>query len=212
MSRQMAGFLLAVLLAAFTGVPAIESAAQTGEADLMRPQRHFELRNPANLTATESLMIYGDIGGTMASGYAVSQDPIAAGFRKWRRLNASPYKSATHGNRYVNNFANGLAAQSYAALAAGSRLPAGAVLAKDSFTVTADGAVYAGALFVMEKRAAGASPATGDWRYAMIMPDGSYLGDSTGDNAEGVAFCHDCHRMEPETDFLFGIPEKYRMR
>jgi hypothetical protein len=90
-------------------------------------------------------------------------------------------------------------------------MPEGAALAKDSFTVTADTAVFAGALFIMEKLAGGASPATGDWRYAMVMPDGSYFGDTTGDNAEAVGFCHDCHQAKAEADFLFFVPRKHRV-
>ncbi len=49
-------------------------------------------------------------------------------------------------------------------------------------------------------------------RYVMIMPDGSYFGDSTGDGAERVGFCDGCHRTVADDDYLFFIPAKYRKR
>lgn len=202
--RKVIGAVLAGAIGLWT---ASGPSAADGEAPL-RPRRHFDLQRPASLTAAEAVTIYDGIAAEMAAGYAVSQDPAALRFRQWKRFNTAPFKSATHGNRYINNYANGIAAPHYEAA---ERMPAGSVLAKDSFTVTAGGAVFAGALFVMEKLSEGTRPETGDWRYVMIMPDGSYFGDGEGDNADAVAFCHDCHITEEATDFLFFIPEKYRM-
>jgi len=78
--------------------------------------------------------------------------------------------------------------------------------------VTQDNGLYAGALFVMVKLAPGTSPDTGDWRYQMIMPDGSFLGDSRGAGADKVAFCHGCHKAVKNNDYLFYIPDGYRRR
>ena len=70
--------------------------------------------------------------------------------------------------------------------------------------------MFPGALFVMEKLAGGASPQNADWRYVMIMPDGSLFGDSMGDGASEMTFCHECHKIEANRDYLYFVPQKYR--
>ena len=43
-------------------------------------------------------------------------------------------------------------------------------------------------------------------------PDGSLLGDSTGDNADKVDFCDECHSAVADNDRLFYVPEEFRRR
>ena len=183
--------------------------AQTKREELT-PKRHFKIERPANLSPAEALAIYDNIADVMARGYAASRELAAGEFRKWRQYNSAPYRSATHGNRYVNNYANAKASR-YGGLKPGEQMPPGALVAKDSFTVVADGDVYGGPLFIMEKLGKGVSPETGGWRYVMIMPDGSYFGDSTADSAERVKFCNGCHQTAAN-DHLFFVPAKYRRR
>ncbi len=207
-------FFIAIL-AGLISLAMFETGAEaqpSGADDPLRPQRHFKVERPAQLTPAEALTIYENIAADMGRGYAASADPAAERYRTWRRYNTAPYNSATHGNRYVNNYANEVAAEPYARLEDGVSMPEGSILAKDSFTVTADTAVYAGALFMMEKLAKGTSPETADWRYYMIMPDGSFFGDSRGDNAQAVNFCHDCHEAVEDTDYLFHVPEGLRVQ
>ncbi len=212
--KGLARLVAAVVVVAAGGWLVIASGRPAGAqaGDPLRPKRHFQIQRPAQLTKTEAVTIYQNIGSEVAQGYAVSGESAALEYPKWRRFNDAPYKSKTHGNRYVNNFANAIAAETYGHMRPHQAMPAGAVLAKDSFTVTADGAVFAGALFVMEKLAAGTKPEDGDWRYVMIMPDGSHFGDSTGDGAERVNFCDECHEKEKLHDRLFFLPEAYRRR
>ncbi len=91
-------------------------------------------------------------------------------------------------------------------------MPKGALLAKDSFAVTARGDVFSGPLFLMERMAPGFSPANDDWRYSMIMPDGSLFGETGGPSAARVAFRHTCYAEVGETDKLFFVPEEKRVR
>lgn len=110
----------------------------------------------------------------------------------------------------MNNFANAVG-KAYGDFEKAGVMPVGAIIAKDSFAVTDDGGVYSGPLFLMEKMAAGFNPASRDWRYSMIMPDGSIFGVTKGQDAENVAFCVTCHRTAGDTnDHLFllarGIP------
>ncbi len=177
--------------------------------DASQPKRHFKIQKPAQLDPAEALTIYDNVADRMAKGYAASGDPTAKVYRNWRLYNTAPYPSATHGNRYVNNYVNAVG-KAYGTLKTGDRLPAGTIIAKDSLTVTAKRDVFAGALFIMERLPTGQSPQTGDWRYKMIMPDGSLFGDTRGDGADKVAFCHDCHEAASEDDYLFFMPDAFK--
>ncbi len=173
------------------------------------PKQHFKVEKPAKLTPAEALEAYERALEAMGTGYGAADYPPAKAFLKWRRYNKAPYLSATHGNRYVNSYAN-VVAKSYGNHKPGRVLPVGSILAKDSFTVTGDRKLFPGALFVMEKLAAGASADTADWRYVMVLPDGSLFGDSSGDNPEHMQFCHGCHAQVAEYDYVFFVPSKYR--
>ena len=163
------------------------------------------------MSDAEAKAAYREIRDQLAERYAISRDPSALKFPTWTRLNGVPYLSATHGNRYVNNFGNPAAVGAgYGAMKRGDRLPPGAVIAKDSFTVTDTGEIYGAALFLMEKLAPGANLKTADWRYAMILPDGSFTGDTMAAGAADVAYCHDCHRAKAATDYLFQVPKSFR--
>ena len=200
------------LMFAMSGAAGIaQSDKQNDEDDdfLLEDKGHLMIERPAKLSKEDAEKIYSRVGPRMGRGYAATGDPIARDFRKWRRYNIAPYRSATHGNRYVNNYGNGEAAN-YGRLSPGDQMAVGAIVVKDSFTVTADGDVFGGAMFVMEKLPEGMSLETDGWRYVMVMPDGSLLGDSTGDRAEDVRFCHSCHVTMARSDHLFYVPKKYR--
>ena len=54
---------------------------------------------------------------------------------------------------------------------------------------------------------------TRDWRYTMIMPDGSVFGTTYGEGSERVEFCATCHATAGAApDHLFFVPERYRLR
>jgi len=173
------------------------------------PEQHFTVEMPGELSAKEAETIYKGVAVDMVGAYGISRDPSAINYQRWQRLNSAPYPSATHGSRYVNNYGNGLA-RSYGLPDMAVPLPEGAVLAKDSFAVTAEGNVFLGPLFLMEKMAPGFYPDARDWRYSMIMPDGSFFGMTGGDNDQRVRFCVTCHETAgDEADHLFFIPEDF---
>ncbi len=178
--------------------------------DPAKPRRHFRLRNAAQVEPDEALEIYRQIGDEMAAGYQGSGDPVASAYRRWRIYNSAPYRSSAHGNRYVNNYANDKA-RAYGRFEDAGRMPVGAVLAKDSFSVTEDGDVFSAPLFLMEKMPANFNYVSGDWRYAMIMPDGSVYGVTKGENAERVEFCIGCHLAVENQDHLYFLPERFRV-
>lgn len=178
--------------------------------DFTKPTGHFRVERPADLSESDALVVYDNLVDQMSAGYALSRDPTAERYRRWRRYNRTPLRSANHGERYVNTYANGIG-RDYGLFEEAGPLPEGSIIAKDSFAVTETGEVFLGALFLMEKLAPGSLPATRDWRYAMILPDGSYFGISDGENAAKVEFCHGCHEAASGDNPLFFVPEESRV-
>lgn len=163
------------------------------------------------LTDAEAADVYDCVKNAMEAAYSGADDPAAGQFLSWTSYSLIPYQSATHGNRYVMNYANA-AGEAYGRYEDVGTLPAGAKLAKNSFTVDADGRAVVGPLFLMEKMAAGFNEETGNWRYTMIMPDGSTFGVTDGQNAAGVEFCNACHAVVgAQQDYLYFMPEEYRV-
>lgn len=170
---------------------------------------HITIDNPGKLSEQDIRSVYQRLAEQMSKGYGLSEFDFARDYTTWRRYNRLPYLSATHGNRYVNNYASGIT-QGYGKLKPGDVFAPGTIMAKDSFTVTKQGKVFAGALFIMEKLKPGSSPNTADWRYVMVMPDGSLFGDSAGETAAQIAYCHDCHQQKADQDFVFFVPPAFQ--
>jgi len=182
--------------------------ASAEEAEESVESGHVAVENPADLSHDEANKIYDDIRERMAEGYALAELPEIEDYQSWERYNSAPYLSATHGQRFVNSFANNKVTN-YGDLPEGEKYPVGSVFAKDSLTVIEDGRVFAGAMFVMEKLEEGAHPKTADWRYVMILPDGTTLGDTTGSKPNLVKYCHACHAAKASKDYVFFVPEEY---
>ena len=167
----------------------------------------------AEITPAEARAAYKCLIGEMTAGYAKAGLKTVGGYTGWTRVNTSPYQSATHGGRYVNNYANKHAAARYTKFEKAGRMPAGSVIAKDSFAVRPDGSTSAGPLFIMEKMTAGFSPKTGNWRYTMIMPNGAVFGTTKGKGAATVKFCAECHMSMGEgQDSMTFLPEEFRKK
>jgi hypothetical protein len=146
----------------------------------------------------------------MAEGYGKSGNTLARDYLVWTVYSTAPYISATHGNRYVSNYANPKGAE-YGKFEEGTRLPVGSVLTKDSFVVNAKGEVVIGVLSLMEKMESGFNPEFGDWRYTMILPDGQVLGTTGGAGSEKIIFCAGCHAAVDESQgSLYFVPQGYR--
>ncbi len=188
--------------------PVSQAAAISGDPD--RPRRHFRVRDPARLEGPEASRIYRDMADELTDAYSLSGDAAAAAYQKWRRYNTSPFLSVTHGQRYVNHYANALA-RDYGSFEQSGPMPLGAIIAKDSVAVTAGGEVYAGPLFLMEKMGPGFNYATGDWRYTMIMPDGSLFGVTNGKDSARVEYCIGCHLARERYDHLYFPPKEFRV-
>ena len=167
------------------------------------------------LTDAEAIAAYNCAKGMLKAGYVKSKLTsetgleIAAQYQDWRRFSTRSYVSDTHGGRFVQNYGNAVA-KAYGKYENAGALPAGSVLAKDSFVVRG-GQVFAGPLFVMEKMSAGFKAASGNWRYTLVMPDGKVIGTTNGKGTKNVEFCIGCHVTAGEdTDSLMFLPDEYR--
>lgn len=162
---------------------------------------------PVELTPAQAEAAYACLKAELAKAYASSGDPAAMAYAAWPRFSAQPYRSATHGQRYVQNYAEpGQAAQQYGRFEQVGRMPEGATLAKDSFVAHPDGRLEVGPLFVMEKLAPGASPDTFGWGYRMVTPAGAVVQDQATQQ-----FCAGCHGNLADTqDGPFFLPEEFR--
>jgi len=164
------------------------------------------------LSDAEVIAVYDCLQPQMAVAYAASGADIAVHFNSYRLYSNHPYVSATHGERYVMNYANDTA-RAYGLFEKAGALPVGSKLAKPSFSVKGNGQATMGPLFTMEKMDAGFNPDSGDWRYSMVLPSGSVVGSTNGKGADKVEFCIGCHlSVTPEQDSIMLIPEEYRVK
>jgi hypothetical protein len=214
MPRSTPFIVLALTLALLATPPA---AVQAGDGDQLaqisgdpnQPRRHFRVRRPAKLAPEEAESIYQGLIDDLIAGYAAAEHPAARDYRNWPRYNTAPYLSVTHGNVYINNYANETA-EAYGRFEESGRLPVGAVVAKDSFIAERSGEIRPGPLFLMEKMGKGFNYVSGDWRYIMIMPDGVLFGETYGEDAERVEYCIACHLAVEDQDHLFFVPSPFR--
>jgi hypothetical protein len=148
----------------------------------------------------------------LKAAYAKSGNDIAVSYASWPRYSKQSYLSDTHGGRYVQNYANAKA-RAYGAYENAGPMPSGAVLAKNSFGVKPNGRISVGPLFLMEKMNVGFNADSGNWRYTMIMPNGSVFGTTGGAGGAKMQFCADCHlSLAPDSDSMLFMPEEYRVR
>jgi hypothetical protein len=199
---------LAVAGLGFSGTSAVMAQSKANPLNPDSPG-HFRVAHPARLMPEEAEDIYDHLIDDMVAAYRLSGLAAATAYRKWPRFNSVPYRSSMHGSRYVNNYAN-MAGRDYGRFEQAKRFQVGAIVAKDSFSVDDEGDVWPGPLFLMEKMPAGFRSDSGDWRYSMVMPDGSLFGVTGGENSANVEFCIGCHAQQEDQDHLFFLPERYR--
>ena len=104
------GLVRSLLWAATVGIGAVfgngAAIAQSGNES-----GHITIEKAADLSPDEAERIYVRLSELMAKRYSIANMSVANEYRDWMRFNSGPYLSATHGNRYVNNFANTIGAE-----------------------------------------------------------------------------------------------------
>ena len=165
------------------------------------------------LTKGETIAVYKCLQGEMKAAYSKSGNLWAKWYSHWKKFSNQPYVSATHGGRFVHNYASKKASGDYAKFEKVGKMVRGGVLAKDSFTVTPQGKVSVGPLFLMEKMKTGFNKASSDWRYTLIMPNGQTVGTTNGKGSKNVKFCIDCHAAVADNqDAMFFLPAEFRAK
>jgi hypothetical protein len=164
----------------------------------------------ATLTTEQATRLYAQLEDAMARAYAKSGIDAAGAYQGWAKFNTAPYRSQTHGERYVNNYANETA-RDYGKFDGGLVLPEGSVLAKDSIGALPGGKAEPGPLFLMEKMPAGFNEESADWKYTIIGPDGTVIGETNGRGNGNVTFCAGCHQAAGPSQAFF-LPEEFRVR
>ena len=187
--------------------PDVEMSGISGDA--ANPRRHYRLRSPELLETERAAEIYAIARAAMGVGYPLSGLQAARDYQRWRRYNSAPYLSASHGNHYLNNYANE-PARAYGEFEGAGRLPVGSVIAKDSFSVTESGGILLGPLFIMQKMPQGFNYVSGDWKYTLVRADGTLFGETNGPGSERVEYCIGCHLARERYDHLYFIPREYR--
>ncbi|MEQ8603522.1 MAG: cytochrome P460 family protein [Marivibrio sp.] len=111
-------------------------------------------------------------------------------YRDWGLASTLPADPGFHSGRYLLTYVNETGFDAYTEFAEGDdvTVPAGTVIAKESFTVTEDGAARKGPLFFMQKVEAGVSPETDDWYYMMVAPGGQPMAINV------YTACSQCHQ------------------
>ncbi|NKB21383.1 MAG: hypothetical protein GKS01_12885 [Alphaproteobacteria bacterium] len=165
------------------------------------------------MTKGETIAVYKCLQGEMKAAYSKSGNLWAKWYAHWKKFSNQPYVSATHGGRLVHNYASKKASGQYAKFEKVGKMTRGGVLAKDSFTVTPQGKVSVGPLFLMEKMKSGFNKASSDWRYTLIMPNGQTVGTTNGKGSKNVKFCIDCHAAVADNQYaMFFLPAKFRAK
>ncbi|MEO1773748.1 MAG: hypothetical protein AAFS07_02215 [Pseudomonadota bacterium] len=183
LSRALAATLAASLAAtlAFTGTPAaaLDAACNPNKAG-------------TELTGEEAQAVYECIAADLDAGWKtgpkrwIPADRTET-YRDWDLASRFPAAPGFHGERFLVTRVNATGHDAYTRYADDPSIPAGTLIAKESFTVTEAGEVKAGPLFFMEKVNTGSSPETMDWYYYAVAPSGTPMAVNV------MTACNSCH-------------------
>lgn len=150
-------------------------------------------RPGAELDGAAAKAVYDCIAADLHAGYLKGDTrwipaEFVRDYRGWTLASGFPAAPGFHGERFLLTWVNPVGADAYLQYAEDPSIPAGTVIAKESFAVNAAGKVEAGPLFLMQKVAAGVSPDTDDWYYMAVMPNGAPLA------VDVISACSACHQ------------------
>ena len=166
----------------------------------------IDVEDPFDLEEAGVVELYDCLKDAMVEGYSKEGDEIATAYRDWAVTSTRPAVAGPHGNRWLQTFANDIAAEQYLKFEEeGVVMPVGSVLAKESMSINKKKKIgRTGPLFTMIKLEAGGAPDYGDWLYGGIQPNGKVMKVKQG-------FCHDCHVGWESQDHLAYPLEEVRI-
>jgi len=147
----------------------------------------------ADLTGSEAMSVYECIADDLYAGYQKNDkdfiDPsFVKNYRDWTLASSVPGAPGFHGGRFLMTFVSEPGDTEYLKYKDEDvNIPAGTLIAKESFLVTDEGKVRKGPLFLMQKVAAGVSPETMGWYYMAVLPNGKPL------RVDVMKACNECH-------------------
>lgn len=146
-----------------------------------------------SLTGAEAEKVYECLAEKLNAGYKKGgkgwiNKSYVDNYRSWTRASSFPAAPGVHGDRFLITWVNKTGASEYMKYAEDPNIPAGTLIAKESFSVNNKGKAVAGPLFLMEKTAKGKSPETDDWYYMMVAPNGKPVAVNV------MAACSTCHQ------------------
>lgn len=173
----------AALAAGFFG---IASAAQAQSCDPGKPG--------SELTYDEAQAVYDCIKADLHAGYLQGDKQwipaeFVRDYRDWTMVNTLPANPGFHGGRFLLTRVNEVGAAEYLKFEEErGPMPAGTLIAKETFAVTEEGKVEKGPLFIMQKVEDGVSPESNSWYYMMVGPDGAPQAVPV------MTACNECHQ------------------
>ncbi len=146
-----------------------------------------------DLTADEAQKVYDCLKEGLLKGYSKGKKrwipaEYVEDYRSWTLVSSHPAAPGFHSNQFLVTYVNKVGADVYMDYAEDPVVPAGTLIAKESFSVNDKGKVRKGPLFFMEKVAAGKSPETNDWYYMMVDARGRPQAVNV------ITACHECHQ------------------
>lgn len=144
------------------------------------------------LSGEEAQQVYECIAAGLDEGWQkgpkrwIPADRMA-NYRGWALASKFPAAPGFHGERFLITRVNGTGHAAYVEYSDTPSIPAGTLIAKESFRVGDDGKVRAGPLFFMEKVPEGTSPETMDWYYYAVAPNGTPMAVNV------MQACNACH-------------------
>lgn len=127
----------------------------------------------------------------------------------WTTMSTA-FRASEHGT-FLQVYADGKAAPSYARYEAGARMGEGATVIKRAFRVDSDGRARPYRVYVMERMRSGYEPGVNDWRFAAYEADGMLIGETGGRSNARVRFCAECHQAGRAQDYLLFVPPRHRI-
>ena len=146
-----------------------------------------------SLSGAEAEKVYRCLADKLHAGYKKGgkgwiNKSYVNDYRGWVKASTFPAAPGVHGDRFLVTYVNQTGADEYMKYAENPNIPAGTLIAKESFSVNKKGKAVAGPLFLMEKTAKGKSPETDDWYYMMVAPNGKPVAVNV------MAACSTCHQ------------------
>lgn len=175
------------LMAAAFALAGLMGSANTAHATCSPGKAGYDL------TGDEAQAVYECLAEDMKAGYESGPKrwiPAAyvEEYRDWVRASSFPAAPGFHGERFLVTWVNETGADAYMQYEEDPDIPAGTLIAKESFAVSENGTVQSGPLFFMEKVAEGVSPSTDDWYYMAVAPNGAPMA------VDVQSACSQCHQ------------------